>query len=43
MGIRSMQERVSMLQGQMSIYSEPMQGTKIFIKLPLPVLPNGTA
>jgi PAS domain S-box-containing protein len=43
MGIRSMQERVSMLQGQMSIYSEPMQGTKIFIKLPLPVLPNVTA
>lgn len=37
MGIRSMQERVSMLQGQMDIYSEPMEGTKILIKLPMPI------
>ncbi len=34
MGIRSMQERVNLLQGQMTIQSQPMKGTKIFIKLP---------
>ena len=35
MGIRSMQERVNLLQGQMTIQSQPMKGTKIFIKIPL--------
>ncbi len=35
MGIRSMQERVKLLQGQMTIQSQPMKGTKIFIKIPL--------
>jgi PAS domain S-box-containing protein len=40
MGIRSMQERVNMLQGQMTIQSQPMNGTKIMIKLPLPPNPG---
>ena len=35
MGFRSMQERVNLLQGQMMIQSTAMQGTKIFIKIPL--------
>ncbi|MBI5590128.1 MAG: PAS domain S-box protein [Deltaproteobacteria bacterium] len=35
MGIRSMQERVNLLYGQMTIQSQPMKGTKIFIKIPL--------
>jgi PAS domain S-box-containing protein len=35
MGIRSMQERVNLLQGQMTIRSQPMKGTRIFIKIPL--------
>jgi len=34
MGLRSMQERVNLLQGQMTIQSRSMQGTKIFIKFP---------
>ena len=34
MGLRSMQERVMLLGGTMSVQSKPMQGTKIFIKLP---------
>lgn len=34
MGLRSMEERVSLLQGKMTIESRPMQGTKIFIKVP---------
>ena len=34
MGLRSMEERVSLLQGQMTIRSRPMKGTKIFIKFP---------
>ncbi|MCX5884084.1 MAG: ATP-binding protein [Deltaproteobacteria bacterium] len=38
MGIRSMQERVNLLHGQMTIQSQPMNGTKIFIKIPLPAL-----
>jgi len=33
MGLRSMQERVNLLQGQMTIQSRQMKGTKIFIKL----------
>jgi signal transduction histidine kinase len=34
MGLRSMKERVKLLQGQMTIQSYPMKGTKIFIKFP---------
>jgi PAS domain S-box-containing protein len=34
MGLRSMQERVNLLGGQMTIRSRPMAGTKIFIKFP---------
>ena len=34
MGLRSMEERVSLLQGKMTIQSRPMVGTKIFIRLP---------
>jgi PAS domain S-box-containing protein len=34
MGLRSMQERVNLLGGQMTIQSRPMQGTKIYIKIP---------
>ena len=34
MGIRSMEQRVKLLQGEMEILSRPMQGTKISIKLP---------
>ena len=33
MGLRSMQERVNLLQGKMTIQSRQMKGTKIFIKL----------
>jgi PAS domain S-box-containing protein len=34
MGIRSMEERVKLLQGEMTLQSKPMQGTKIYIKFP---------
>jgi PAS domain S-box-containing protein len=34
MGLRSMGERTSLLGGQMLVQSRPMQGTKIFIKIP---------
>jgi PAS domain S-box-containing protein len=34
MGLQSMEERVHLLQGKMEIHSRPMQGTKIFIKIP---------
>jgi two-component system NarL family sensor kinase len=34
MGLRSMKERVNLLGGQMTIQSNPMQGTKIYIKIP---------
>ena len=34
MGIRSMEERVNLLQGNIEIQSQPMQGTKISIKVP---------
>jgi len=36
MGLGSMQERVSLLQGTIDIKSIPNQGTKIFIKIPYP-------
>jgi len=35
MGLRSMQERVTLLSGEMKLQSKPGQGTKVFIKLPL--------
>ena len=34
MGLRSMQERVTLLNGEMKLQSKPGQGTKVFIKLP---------
>ena len=34
MGLRSMKERVSLLNGKMKIQSLPMEGTQIFIKIP---------
>ena len=34
MGLRSMKERVNLLGGQMTLQSNPMQGTKIYIKIP---------
>lgn len=34
MGLRSMQERVNLLGGQMTVQSRPMTGTKISIKIP---------
>jgi PAS domain S-box-containing protein len=34
MGLRSMEERVNLLQGKMRIQSRPMQGTRIFIEVP---------
>jgi signal transduction histidine kinase len=34
MGLRSMKERINLLRGQMTIQSRPMQGTKIYIKIP---------
>jgi signal transduction histidine kinase len=34
MGIRSMEERTKLLQGEMELQSRPMQGTKISIKFP---------
>ncbi len=35
MGLRSMKERVNLLQGRMSIHSQLNKGTEIVIKLPL--------
>jgi PAS domain S-box-containing protein len=34
MGLRSMAERVSLMQGEMKIQSQPMKGTQIIIKFP---------
>jgi signal transduction histidine kinase len=34
MGLRSMEERVNLLRGQMSIQSKLTKGTRIFIKIP---------
>jgi signal transduction histidine kinase len=42
LGLRSMRERVNLLQGQMTIESRIMIGTKIFIKIPAKEL-NGAA
>jgi signal transduction histidine kinase len=35
MGLRSMKERVKLLQGRMTIQSRPMKGTKILIRYPI--------
>jgi PAS domain S-box-containing protein len=35
MGLRSMSERVNLLQGRITVQSRPMKGTKIKIKIPL--------
>ena len=34
MGLRSMEERVSLLNGKMKIHSRPKEGTKVFIEVP---------
>jgi signal transduction histidine kinase len=34
MGLRSMEERVSLLNGKMRIQSRPKEGTKVFIEVP---------
>ena len=34
MGLRSMEERVNLLNGKMKIYSRPKEGTKVFIEVP---------
>jgi len=41
MGLRSMQERVNLVQGRMTIKSHQMKGTKVFIKLPYVEQGNG--
>jgi len=42
MGLRSMRERVKLLQGQMMFKSRPLEGTKIFIKIPFKEDKNGS-
>lgn len=42
MGLQSMQERVSLLNGKMGIQSHPMSGTKIFIEIPCKEKKNGS-
>ena len=42
MGLRSMQERVTLLNGKMKLQSKPEQGTKVFIKLPFAEKKSGT-
>ena len=42
MGLRSMQERVTLLNGEMKLQSKPGQGTKVFIKLPFVEKKRGT-
>jgi len=34
MGLRSMEQRVSLLNGKMRIQSRPKEGTKVFIEIP---------
>jgi PAS domain S-box-containing protein len=41
MGLRSMQERVKLMNGEMKLQSKPGQGTKVSIKLPLGEKKNG--
>ncbi len=42
MGLRSMAERVALMQGEMRIHSQPMKGTRIFIKFPYPEKKHGS-
>jgi signal transduction histidine kinase len=35
MGLRSMQERVNLMNGEMKLQSKPGQGTKVSIKMPI--------
>jgi signal transduction histidine kinase len=42
MGLRSMQERVTLLNGEMKLQSKPGQGTKVSIKLPFAEKMSGT-
>jgi signal transduction histidine kinase len=42
MGLRSMQERVKLLNGQMKLQSKPGRGTKVSIKLPIVEKKHGT-
>ena len=42
MGLRSMQERVTLLNGEMKLQSKPEQGTKVSIKLPFAEKKSGT-
>ena len=42
MGLRSMQERVNLLNGKMKLRSKPGQGTKVTIKLPFAEKKRGT-
>ena len=42
MGLRSMQERVTLLNGEMKLQSKPGQGTKVTIKLPFVEKKSGT-
>ena len=42
MGLRSMQERVTLLNGEMNLQSKPGKGTKVFIKLPFAENKHGT-
>jgi signal transduction histidine kinase len=43
MGLNSMEERVSLLGGQMKIKSMPGRGTKILIQIPISVIPHDPA
>jgi signal transduction histidine kinase len=42
MGLRSMAERVSLMQGEMTIQSQSMKGTNIFIRFPYPEKKHGS-
>ena len=42
MGLRSMEERTCLLEGEMTVESLPLKGTKIFIKIPQKKGKNGT-
>ncbi len=41
MGLRSMQERIALLNGEMNVQSKPGHGTKVFMKLPFAEKNNG--
>jgi signal transduction histidine kinase len=42
MGLRSMAERVALMQGKMRIQSQSMKGTRVFIKFPYREKPHGS-